>query len=119
MIMIIYKEPPPPRAHARVSSAREPASTDLGSIARDACPSIRAFLSRLFLLRCVSRGSRTLFFFVRGHSPSPAPVRLFWTSATVNPSRDVSSVSQPVAGYKSCVRATPIIGTLDIVGYYQ
>jgi hypothetical protein len=37
---LAFFPPPPPHAHARLSLAREPASTELGSGERDACPSI-------------------------------------------------------------------------------
>jgi hypothetical protein len=55
--------PPPPHVHARLSLAREPASTELGSGERDACPSIRVCFC-FDALSCVvaSRGIHTYIF---------------------------------------------------------
>jgi hypothetical protein len=76
---------PPPHARARLSSAREPASTDLGSGPRDACPSIRAFfVSPVSSTVCTTR-YQYIYFCPRSVTV-PAPARFICTFAIVTPS---------------------------------
>jgi hypothetical protein len=62
-MVFLYCAPPPPHAHVRLRLAREPASTELGSGERDACPLIRVCLCLGALSYVVaSRGTHTYSF---------------------------------------------------------
>jgi hypothetical protein len=105
------------RAHVRLSLAREPASTELGSGDRDACPPIRVCLCLVGLLRCgIARCPYIPLCFL-----SSAVTRRQWLrcvlslpSLACRPSRDLLFVARPATGQTA--RTAPILGILEIVG---
>jgi hypothetical protein len=58
-----------------------------------------------------------LFFIVRGHSPSPAPVRFICTIACVTPPGIFQRLLDPRSG--TIARTVPSLGILEIIGRYK
>jgi hypothetical protein len=101
----------------RLSLGREPASTELGSVERDACQPIRVCFCLGALLRSGIASSirKVLLFIVRDHSPSAAPVRLYHRQR--DPPGIFYSSLDPRPG--TTALTAPIIGILEILGRYQ
>jgi hypothetical protein len=116
---VLFSPSPPPQAHVRLSLAREPASTELGSGERDVCPPNRVCLCLGALLRCgTARYSYVQFSFYRPRSLAVYGSGAFYLYHRQRDSPEISySLLDPRPG--TTASTAPILDILEIVGRYK